>query len=1522
MPRPPTGRRPDSLFDNRYRYDHIYPRGRSGETLRAYDTAKTDAAVVIKRPALQDAPPIRAGQEVSILKEKRALEALHGHPVLTELRGSGTFRVGGQPHQYIVMDMARGETLEAITLRGEQLPPLELYNMIDAFLDILSTAHDRGIIYNDVDAKHLFWDRDGYQLKLIDWGNAVFLDSEHPAGINRGSDIVQVGGLLYFLYSRGRRPETGTADPAGDLNAPDRMKSIINRALSTDSAQKYADIAQIRRDLAELRVPLLRERDMLVERVRSKLANAQSQAALDELYATIQEAVKRDPGYPLARKLSEQIESGLGGLQMQADLDAVRIYLDTGSYARAADLIRDLNQRFKVETPLTIYLLELCAMMNGWIATAPAGLDAMLDPLFKEDYVSAGRALLATPDSRPDAQALTMRLAEAMTRLLPGVVLLRPPLVLAASSDAIASANTEAQQPLKQAQSRLNEQSHGLRAILASYTRAGDDLDRTIAALEKQVMRTNEDRAVIAWLGQARSALNTLSDLLEVVSEHALSDPKRAGNALWSAGAIDPTQRSFEVLGTSLNSLHAALDDLRKTPVSNTSNPAAWSDSTVAEYLPRAEKALAPYTTDLTDRKLSDLNARLRRGTASYSKLAEMLALGGRKPAVSAARTSANELRELNGSLGAWFDELARKIEEAPHPEYLSANAALGRILSDGWEAWDRGRGGEASAAGERSLALAATDGERSAATRLRDLSELLSAWLTNDGSLDFDRTAKAHETVSALYLPDEDAARRKFIEQMPNTVLFLRAMNKGLVEPMQDASTAALRVLFLDCVLRGVLALHEDRPDDAEFWRDCALKCLPNARTHPAAAALENAIARRELVLTAIAAMNHVADDHSVATIEAARVAVRAPLASPVLKDAEDSVRALEEALRKWQDGDFRSARAQLDSASDRAEMTERALGKDLSAYRKWTGYLTDTADILVNARRVIEESALVPRAEPDPAVADAHDKMVLYTRRDLGDHYAAQLKAWRDSYLEVQAAYVDESIPLEDKQRLFEKHLNAVLSDRAPALQLMRYWSNLINQEVAVRAEAAAQAERQKAEQRRLAEQDTDQESADQDYQPTLESTDDGELPSFIPDSSGSRQSDKSSRRGVSRPSAVAARPQVETVPADPAYMPAGIAEAVEVSDDAYQPMAERPRASAGSRLLLGAGLLFSLLVVGTIAFLIARNRGGGGSELAAGDLTPGASGTVASVAITREIPTDTLEPTLTRTPTQTPTATATATDTPAPTATRTFTSTPLPTIPLIVPSPTPIQPTDTPFTPTVAPTDTLASILSSGATAIGPRPTNPGIVLPTLPPSAQTGSFDGIAALNTLSAERITWDSTWFSPKGEQFQLGKSERTQGTPPLIVLDQAALTSMFGTQAGQAVKRVEATLLLTDYDPALLSNGMVYFGVGLRSIRDQGPRVDIRARLNAVGVLGVGITQTGQYREKTQIPLPTPRVVLAVERMPDSTISVYIDGALVGSSVRSGSWAAGQPVDIYLYVSTGGVLVDLESLKVTLETP
>src|SRR5437762_795075 len=93
--RPAPGRRPDSLFDNRYRIDQSFPRGRSGETLRASDMLNGEQPVIIKRPALQDAPPMRAGQEQHILDEKRVLERLASHPAIPQVLQAGTFRVGG-----------------------------------------------------------------------------------------------------------------------------------------------------------------------------------------------------------------------------------------------------------------------------------------------------------------------------------------------------------------------------------------------------------------------------------------------------------------------------------------------------------------------------------------------------------------------------------------------------------------------------------------------------------------------------------------------------------------------------------------------------------------------------------------------------------------------------------------------------------------------------------------------------------------------------------------------------------------------------------------------------------------------------------------------------------------------------------------------------------------------------------------------------------------------------------------------------------------------------------------------------------------------------------------------------------------------------------------------------------------------------------------------------------------------------------------------------------------------------------
>src|SRR5258708_22196225 len=223
--RPAVGRRSDSLFDSRYRIEYVYPRGHSGELLRARDTLDDDLPVLIKHPAAKDAPHMRGGQEQNILNEKRALERLAGHPAITGLRQTGQFRVGGQVYHYIVLDEAAGVSLETlvsdVAAGRDQLPEFEMLVIFDALLGAIQAAHDRKVIYNNADPANIFWDRQQHRLILTAWENAVLLDTDTVAqaqGVSRATDILGIGQLIYFVASGGQRLEVGRTDALLDLD--------------------------------------------------------------------------------------------------------------------------------------------------------------------------------------------------------------------------------------------------------------------------------------------------------------------------------------------------------------------------------------------------------------------------------------------------------------------------------------------------------------------------------------------------------------------------------------------------------------------------------------------------------------------------------------------------------------------------------------------------------------------------------------------------------------------------------------------------------------------------------------------------------------------------------------------------------------------------------------------------------------------------------------------------------------------------------------------------------------------------------------------------------------------------------------------------------------------------------------------------------------------------------------------------------------------------------------------------------
>lgn len=1051
----PPGRRTESLFDNRYRYDHIYPRGRSGETLRAYDTLQDDRPVVVKRPAPQDAPPMRAGQEVSIRNERHALERLSGHSVLVELCGGGTFRVGGHTHEYIVLERAEGVIVEDLVLElakeDRLLPELETLVIMDRLLDLLAFAHERQVIYNDVDAKHLFWDRECYQLKVIDWGNAVFTDEPGAlAPVSRATDIYQCGELLYFIFTGGMRlatesDENGEAffvnfGPQAD-RIPARLQAIITRAVHPDLKRRYATITDLRQALAEYRQPLERVRDDILGRVRKRVRPTASQEELEQLAAELQDALVMDPGYPDARALAAEIESLRRQLMIQADLDAIRIYLESGNWPRALALLDDLLPEADHTTESLIRFLIATAAIGEQmhITPPPAGFVAALDPLFAGDAALAGHTLLTTPETRPAAREAQWLIAEQLSTIT-GLMLLRPHLVRLKSDLQTLQHADRVLNALRAAAAQLEAApGSGLNGLRAIYV----DLERSLEYLATELDRTPivwseaEREAARASVERARQAARAIVQHLDAIGQTAISDPMRAGELLRAAAAIDPLSPYFDALNDYLDEIHQALAALAQfKPRPDGSNLSEWF-ADVADFL-------EPYLADLRDPHLHAAAEAVREAASGWNRSASYIALGRREASIETLRATAEVIRPVNEHLAAWLGTVANRIPDTAFVERHCANARLADALIDGWRAWDRGDAAQASEFGRKALDAAQTDGERFAAERLSRLSDLLLRWLAGE-THDPERTERTEKDTLAILLSDEEQERRTFAEQMPSSTLYLRAMSRGIVARLRESSSAGWRALYFHYVLQGTLALLNDDLETAEFWRSAAAKAFDEAPTHPAYQILDRTLTSRRLVETAEAALNSVADP---ADLDRARRALNAPLAAELLGGAEQSVQMAIQAVRDWSDGNFYAARQGLDVALDDIKRAIASGGLHIEPYVDWLTRLRDTANALQALKLRIEEAAARRDDEPDPAVRDAHREIIDLTLSALGPDYAHQVRQWHEMYQSVVETYTATRLNRREKLAAFSRHFSSLFIDKHPAYPLFRHWESVVEQ------------------------------------------------------------------------------------------------------------------------------------------------------------------------------------------------------------------------------------------------------------------------------------------------------------------------------------------------------------------------------------------------------------------------------------------------------------------------------------------
>ncbi|OQB83298.1 MAG: hypothetical protein BWX85_01349 [Chloroflexi bacterium ADurb.Bin120] len=184
--------------------------GDAGEVYAVVCLEQPELSGVLKRPARVATAGTIQRQAVQIAQEAHALDLLNGltgrkaHP--PRLLDQAPDYTRGTANYFMVSEAASGEALSTMLSRahkaGKPFPRRVIITVLDALFDMFSAAHQAGVLWNDVKLEHIYWDNPSGSVSVIDWGNAIFLDDQHPRTHPRWQDYQQmVEALGSFLQS-------------------------------------------------------------------------------------------------------------------------------------------------------------------------------------------------------------------------------------------------------------------------------------------------------------------------------------------------------------------------------------------------------------------------------------------------------------------------------------------------------------------------------------------------------------------------------------------------------------------------------------------------------------------------------------------------------------------------------------------------------------------------------------------------------------------------------------------------------------------------------------------------------------------------------------------------------------------------------------------------------------------------------------------------------------------------------------------------------------------------------------------------------------------------------------------------------------------------------------------------------------------------------------------------------------------------------------------------------------------------